>query len=63
MQMEDAVATARFHDEIVRRTLVAIDGEPVEMTLEAVTELEQEDYDALVEYGSRANSPLAASSV
>lgn len=63
MQMEDAVATARFHDELVRQTLVAIDGEPVEMTPEAVTELEQEDYDALVRYGSRAESPLVASSV
>jgi hypothetical protein len=62
MQMEDAAATARFHDELVRQTLVAIEGEPVEMTLEAVTELEQEDYDALVEYGSRAKSPLVASS-
>ena len=38
---------ARFQDEVVRRTLVAIDGEEVEMTTEAVAELEQEDYDAL----------------
>jgi hypothetical protein len=61
MQAEDAAAAARFNDEIVRRTLVAIEGEPVEMTLEAVTELEQEDYDALVAYGTRATSPLVAS--
>jgi hypothetical protein len=60
MQMEDRAATVRFHDEVVLRTLVAIDGEPVEMTLEAVSELGQEDYDALVAYGTR-ETPLPAS--
>jgi len=60
MQAEDQAAAARFNDEIVRQTLVAIEGEPVEMTREAVAELEQEDYDALVGYGTRA-TPLAVS--
>jgi hypothetical protein len=60
MQAEDQAASARFNDEIVRQTLLAIDGEPVEMTLEAVRELDQDDYDALVGYGTRA-TPLAVS--
>jgi len=60
MQMEDAAAGARVNDEIVRQTLVAIDGEPVEMTREAVAELDQDDYDALLGYGQRS-IPLPAS--
>ena len=60
MQAEDQAASARFNDEIVRQTLVAIDGEPVDMTREAVTELEDDDYEALVGYGTRA-IPLVAS--
>lgn len=62
VSLEQMVQGARYQDEIVRQTLVAIDGEPVEMTLEAVQELEQEDYDALAEYGSRVKSPLPAAS-
>jgi hypothetical protein len=61
MQLEDSAATARFHDEVVLRTLVAIEGEPIEMTPEAVSELEQADYDDLVAYGTRDKSPLVAS--
>jgi hypothetical protein len=60
LQMEDAAAGARVNDEIVRQTLVAIDGEPVEMTREAVSELDQDDYDALLAYGQRS-TPLPAS--
>ena len=63
LTIEETTAIARFQDELVRRTLVAIEGEAVEMTPEAVGELEQEDYDALAEYGSRAKSPLVAGSV
>ena len=57
---EESAHIARFQDEIVLRTLVAIEGEEVEMTREAVSELDQDDYDALVAYGTRA-TPLAAS--
>jgi hypothetical protein len=57
---EESAQIARFQDEIVLRTLVAIEGEDVEMTPEAVAELDQDDYDALVAYGTRA-TPLAAS--
>jgi len=51
---EESAHIARFQDEIVLRTLAAIEGEDVEMTPEAVAELDQEDYDALAEYGTRA---------
>ena len=57
---EESAHIAHFQDEIVLRTLVAIEGEEVDMTREAVSELDQEDYDALAAYGTRA-TPLAAS--
>lgn len=57
---EESAHIARFQDEIVLRTLVGIEGEEVDMTREAVTELDQDDYDALVAYGTRA-TPLPAS--
>ena len=57
---EESAHIFRFQDEIVLRTLVAIEGEAVEMTREAVSELDQDDYDALVAYGTRA-TPLVAS--
>jgi hypothetical protein len=60
LSSEESAHIARFQDEIVLRTLVAIEGEEVEMTREAVSELDQDDYDALVAYGTRA-TPLAAS--
>ena len=58
--LDEMASMARFQDEIVLRTLVAIEGEDVEMTPEAVADLEQEDYDALVNYGTRV-TPLVAS--
>ena len=57
---EEAAHITRFQDEIVLRTLVAIEGEEVDMTREAASELDQEDYDALLAYGMRT-TPLAAS--
>jgi len=57
---EESAHIAHFQDEIVLRTLVAIEDEEVDMTREAVSELDQEDYDALAAYGTRA-TPLAAS--
>jgi len=60
LSSEESAHIARFQDEIVLRTLVAIEGEEVEMTQEAVAELDQEDYDALASYGTRA-TPLPAS--
>jgi hypothetical protein len=62
LTMEEMQHTARFQDEVVRSTLVAIDGEDVTMTPEAVGELEQEDYDALVGYGTRA-TPVPTNAV
>ena len=50
---EETALVANFQDQIVLQTLVAIEGEEVEMTPEAVSELDQEDYDALVSYGTR----------
>ena len=59
---EDAAHMARFQDEMVRRSVVAIDGQPVELTAEDVGEFSQEDYDRVVEIATRADvSPLAAS--
>jgi len=57
---EDAAHMARFQDEIVRRSVVSIDGEPVTLTLEDVGEFSQEDYDRIVELGTRS-TPLVAS--
>jgi len=50
---DEMASMARFQDEVVRQTLIAIDGDAVTMTQEAVADLEQEDYDALVSYGTR----------
>jgi len=63
MQMQDAAATARYHDEIVRRSVIAIEGEPVELTLEDVAEIQpQADYDRIVELATRQEpAPLVAS--
>ena len=58
---EDAAHMARFQDEIVRRSVVAIDGEPVALTAEDVAEFSQEDYDRIVVLATRQEtSPLAA---
>lgn len=60
MKMQDAAATARFHDEVVRCSVVAIEGEPVTLTTDDVVEFSQEDYDRIVELGTRS-IPLVAS--
>jgi len=57
---EESAHIARFQDEIVRAMLIKYDGQPVTMSLESVKLLDQDDYDALVAYGTRA-TPLAAS--
>jgi len=54
---DEMAAGAKFQDEVVRQTLVAIDGEPVALTQEDISDLEQEDYDALANYGLRV-TPL-----
>ena len=51
---EDAAHMARFQDEIVRRSVVAIDGEPVTLSPDDVTDFTQEDYDRIVELGTRS---------
>jgi len=60
MQMEDAAATLRFHDEIVRASIVAIEGEPVELSIADVRDVLPEDYSRIVELGTRS-TPLVAS--
>jgi hypothetical protein len=60
--IEEMKHSAAFNDEVVLRTLVAIGGEPVEMTLDAVHELDQEDYDLLRSYGTRA-TPVPTNAV
>ena len=58
---EDAAHMARFQDEIVRRSVVAIEGEPVTLTSDDVGEFSQGDYDHIVGLGTRADtSPLAS---
>ncbi len=51
---EEAAHMARFQDEIVRRSVVAINGDPVTLTTDDVTEFSQDDYDRIVELATRA---------
>ncbi|MGH2373042.1 MAG: hypothetical protein ACRDIC_06130 [bacterium] len=50
---EDAAHMARFQDEIVRRSVVAIEGQIIEMTSDLVSEFSQEDYDHIVKFATR----------
>jgi hypothetical protein len=50
---EDAEHMARFQDEIVRRSIVEIEGGPVSLAVEDVSELSQDDYDRIVEIATR----------
>jgi hypothetical protein len=50
---EEAQHMARFQDELVRRSVVEIEGEPVELSLEDVAEFSQEDYEKIVAFASR----------
>jgi hypothetical protein len=60
--LEDASHMARYQDEIVRRSVVEIEGEPVSLSLEDVAEFSQEDYDRIVKIASReVEVPKAAS--
>lgn len=59
---ENAAHMARFQDEIVRRSIVAIEGEPIEMTVDALSDITQEDYDRVVELATRQTNPTPASS-
>ena len=57
----DAAHMARFQDEIVRRSVVAIEGQPVSLTLDDLSDIAQEDYDRIVVLATRQEtSPLAA---
>ena len=56
---EDAAHMARFQDEIVRRSVVAIEGEPVTLTTDDVSEFSQADYDHIVTLANRSEpAPL-----
>lgn len=58
---EEAEHMARFQDEVVRRSVVAIEDEPIELTVEDLADFAQEDYDRIVELGTRERtSPLAS---
>lgn len=54
---EDMAAAGRFNDEIVRASVVALDGEVVTLTLEDVGLFTEDDYNAIVSYGTRV-TPL-----
>jgi len=60
LKMEDAAATVRYHNEIVRRSVVAIEGEAVELSIDDVVEFLPEDYERIVDLGTRS-TPLVAS--
>lgn len=51
--LENAAHMARFQDEIVRRSVVAIEGKPVELTTDDVSEFSQADYDRILKIASR----------
>jgi hypothetical protein len=53
---EDASHMARFQDELVRRAVVAIDGEPVSLSLDDTSEFSQEDYDRIVAVATRQDA-------
>jgi hypothetical protein len=58
--IEDAAYMARYQDELVRRAVVAIEGEPVDLSLEDVAEFRQEDYNHIVKIAAReVELPLA----
>lgn len=50
---EDAAYMARYQDELVRRSVVEIEGEPVTLSVEDVAEFTQEDYDQIVKIATR----------
>jgi hypothetical protein len=53
---EDAAHMARFQDEIVRRSVVAIEGEPVSLALEDVAEFSEDDYNRIVAFATRVEA-------
>ena len=59
---DEAEHMARFQDQIVLRSVVEIEGEPVKLTQDDLADLRTEDYDRIVELATRQEtSPLAAS--
>ena len=60
---EDAAHMARFQDEIVRRSIVAIEGQSVELSVDDLADIKQVDYDRIVELATRAEPvPTTAAS-
>ena len=53
---EDATHMARFQDELVRRSVVEIESQAVELTPEDVGEFSQEDYDRIVAFATRQDA-------
>ena len=57
---EEAEHMARFQDELVLRSIVEIEGEPVTLTRDDLADLRTEDYDYIVELALREQaSPKA----
>jgi len=52
--LERRRAFARYQDEIVRRSVVELEGEPVLLSAEAVAEIVDEDYDFIYKVASRS---------
>lgn len=62
LTQDDIAEAARYKDETVRLGVVAIEGEPIEMTLEDVREFSQADYDHILEVCHRVRNPIPAGS-
>lgn len=61
--LEDAAYMARYQDELVRRSVVEIEGEPVSLSVEDVSEFSEDDYARIVKVATREVTldPTAAS--
>lgn len=56
---DETAHMARFQDEIVLHSVVAIDGEPVKLTSDDLPDIRTEDYNRIVELALRESSPKA----
>jgi hypothetical protein len=53
VSIEEAVHLARYQDELVKASVVKIEGQDVTLSLEDVSEFSQEDYDRIVAFAVR----------
>lgn len=59
-QRKAVQAMFEFYDAMLAEAIVAIDGEPVQMTIEAVKFLPEDDREELLEYLKREKDPTMA---